>query len=179
MSNGREGSCDEDSTCLARCQARRRKSRLADSSGRPLSAGSSPRSSGRSSLARSVARRSAPTATSRRASVPETTTPTAKSPGLGSYRPPASSWPGGTLRLRTKPADNASSRGRAGLARATCLLCPWTPLATGSTRRGFDMGGEPGKRRRRGAAAAAIAGGILPVVSGEAVAASEAVTLSD
>jgi hypothetical protein len=45
-------------------------------------------SSGRSSLASSVARQSAPTATSRRASVPETTTPTAKSPGLGSYRSP-------------------------------------------------------------------------------------------
>lgn len=33
----KKGYSDDDSTCLARCQARRRKSRLADSSGRPLS----------------------------------------------------------------------------------------------------------------------------------------------
>uniref|UniRef100_A0A0E0C426 Uncharacterized protein n=1 Tax=Oryza meridionalis TaxID=40149 RepID=A0A0E0C426_9ORYZ len=211
----KKGYSDDDSTCLARCQARRRKSRLADSSGRPLSVrpstsanttvpggtsvlppprspcfrspspaaglattptlpgrggaasakvGRSARYSGRSSLARSVARRSAPTATSRRASVPETTTPTAKSPGLGSYLPPkpAPSSSGGALRLRTNPADIASSRWRrAGLASAACRLGLRPALAKAGTRRGCEGEGETGKRRPRGAAAAAIAGGIF------------------
>lgn len=121
-------------------------------------------------MARSVARRSAPTATSRRASVPETTTPTAKSPGLGSYLPPepAPSSSGGALRLRTNPADIASSRWRrAGLASAACRLWLRPALAKAGTRRGCEGEGEMGKRRPRGAAAAtaAIAGGIF--ASGE------------
>lgn len=122
-------------------------------------------------MARSVARRSAPTATSRRASVPETTTPTAKSPGLGSYLPPdpAPSSSGGALRLRTNPADIASSRWRrAGLASAACRLWLRPALAKAGTRRGCEGEGETGKRRLRGAAAAAataIDGGIF--ASGE------------